>query len=279
MRNSKIIPPNHQARRGDGGVVSATLGVFPILREIERGKLQVIGTGFYVTRYGLFLTARHVFDHIIESDRRLNQSLRILHDTGETLHIRSVTRFAYSHHADIALAEADNFISKLPDRPLGNLRPTLTLRPPKPGSTLAGFAYPRNALLDFTGDKRIAVEIFADRFEGQFEGIRDPGKYDPHLIEAYQATVPLEGGASGAPAFDAEGRVVGVAQSSLDFGTGEHKGAVTSFFTPIRHALDLGLDNLLLSDTIWEYQQIPESRKHDSLTLRDLIAFGHVLIN
>ncbi|WP_205944714.1 S1 family peptidase [Pelagibius litoralis] len=279
MSRPKDIPANHQARTGDGKIISATTGVVPILRELEPGKLQVIGTGFYVTRYGLFLTARHVFDHIVKSDSPGRHSLRILHDTGNALHIRPVTRISYSHYADVALAEADNFISQFPEQPLRNLRPILTLRHPVPGSNLVVFAYPRNALLDFTVDKSSCVEMFADRFEGQFECIREPGKYDAHQVEAYQTTVPIEGGASGAPAFDSEGRIVGVVQSSIDFGVGEHEGVVTSFLTPLRHALDLGFNNLMLSEGIWEYQQIPSDRKHEVLTLRDLAAFGHLILD
>ena len=142
MSPQKNIPKTHLAKRGDGRLISATTGVFPILTELEKGQLQVIGTGFYITRYGLFLTARHVFDHIIEADAPSSQSLRIFHDTGETVHIRRVTRISYSNYADIALGEADNFLSKAPNNPLANIRPKLTLQVPREASKLITFAYP-----------------------------------------------------------------------------------------------------------------------------------------
>ena len=106
MPTPKGIPRNHKALSGDGTEISATLGVVPILRELEVGKLRVIGTGFYITRYGLFLTARHVFDNIIEADDPSGQSLRIFHHTGDNFHIRHVTKISVADQADIALGQA-----------------------------------------------------------------------------------------------------------------------------------------------------------------------------
>ena len=275
MPTPKVIPEGHKASLGDGREISATMGVVPILRELEVGKLQVIGTGFYITRYGLFLTARHVFDHIIKAADPSSHSLRILHDTGEGLHIRHVTKFSFAHHADIAMGQADNFMAKFPDNPLINLRAKLTLEIPKPATKLVTFAYPRNRLLDFT-DNNKPVKMFADRFEGEFVCVEEPSKYDEHKIESYQTTVPIEGGASGGPIFDEAGRVIALARSSMDFEGGEHEGATTSLVTPLRHGLPLGLENLLLPEKSWEFCVIPNNRRSDALTIRDLAKFGHV---
>jgi len=178
----KDIPEGHKASLGDGTEISATKGVVPILRELEEGKLQVIGTGFYITRYGLFLSARHVFDDIIEAADPSSQRLRIFHDTGEEIHIRAVTKITVANQADIALGQADNFLAKFPDNPLLNVRAILTLEVPKTATKLITFAYPRNELLDFT-DKNEPVPIFADRFEGEFVCVEDSPKYDKHRVE------------------------------------------------------------------------------------------------
>ena len=105
MKNTpKKIPRGHRALLGDGTEISATSGVVPILRELETGKLQVIGTGFYITRYGLLLSARHVFDDIIWAEA----PVRIFHHTGEIVHIRRLLRVSTADQADIALIETDN---------------------------------------------------------------------------------------------------------------------------------------------------------------------------
>ena len=75
MKSSSKFPMNHLARLGDGKEISATTGVVPILVELDKGKLQVIGTGFYITRYGLLLTARHVMTALSQEpigDIRIN---------------------------------------------------------------------------------------------------------------------------------------------------------------------------------------------------------------
>ena len=279
MPTPKSIPRDHKALLSDGTEIAPTLGVVPILRELEVGKLQVIGTGFYITAYGLFLSARHVFDHIIEADDPSGQTLRIFHFNGEgRIHIRHVTEIVIADQADIALGQADNFLAKYPDDPLLNVRAKLTLEIPKPAAELAAFAYPRNKLLDFT-DKSEPVPIIAGRFDGEFVCVEDPPKYDEHKVETYQTTVPIEGGASGCPIFDTTGRVVGVARSSMDFKGGEHEGAITSFVTPLRHCLHLALENLLLPERILEFRQIPDNRRSGALTIRDLAKYGHVTFN
>lgn len=278
MPTPKNIPGGHKAFLGDGTEISATLGVVPIFRELEEGKLQVIGTGFYITRYGLFLSARHVFEDILEAKDPSNQSLRIFHDTGETIHIRTITKISITNQADLVLGQADNFLAKFPNNPLSNIRAKLTLEVPKTGTKLVTFAYPRNKLLDFT-NKSEPVKIFADRFEGEFVCVEGPSKYDEHQVETYQTTVPIEGGASGGPFFDESGRVFAVARSSMDFKGSEHEGATTSFVSPLRHCLHLGLSNPPLPEESWEFRQIPINRRSDALPIWELAKYGHVLFD
>jgi hypothetical protein len=118
------------------------------------------------------------------------------------------------------------------------------------------------------------VEIFADRFEGKFEGVIEPGKYDKHQIERYQSTIPLEGGCSGGPIFDEFGRVVAVAISSFDLG--EAPGDTTSTLMPIRHCLHLGFFGLSVPRTSWEYSRIPEDKRTAMLSVQDIARLGHV---
>ncbi len=85
MPTPSDISKGHRALRGDGREISATQGVVPILRELEKGQTHVMGTGFYITRYGLFLTARHVFDHIIEADEHKRDRLGLRRPRGRGL--------------------------------------------------------------------------------------------------------------------------------------------------------------------------------------------------
>ena len=67
-----------------------------------------------------------------------------------------------------------------------------------------------------------------------------------------------------------------VARSSMDFKGSEHEGATTSLVTPLRHGLHLGLSNLPLAELSWEFRQIPNDRRSDAFTIRDLAKYGHV---
>lgn len=276
MTNSepdRDIPLQHQARTGDGRTISATQGIVPICIELSSGQLQVVGTGFYITRYGLFLTARHVFDHVIQSRDPGAHTIRVFHDTGTHIHIRHVRRFCWSHEADVALGEADNFIDRYPADPLVSLRGRITFDVPREGEPLVLFAYPRNHLLDLT-EKSKPVPLFADRFDGRFVGIRAPGNSPSNKVELFQTTIQIEGGASGGPVFNENSDIVGIARSSFDFGVVEDEPV--SFVTPLRHCAALNLESLQLLPSYWEHQQLPENHKAGPHSFEDLIKYGHI---
>ena len=52
------------ALRGDGQPIEPGDGVVPILQEVGLKRLKVVGTGFYITRYGLVATAKHVIEEL-----------------------------------------------------------------------------------------------------------------------------------------------------------------------------------------------------------------------
>jgi len=64
---------------GTGGALSPLVGVVPVLKRIGDRRYAVVGTGFFVTRYGLFVTAKHVVSDITNSKGELTSSL-VLHE-------------------------------------------------------------------------------------------------------------------------------------------------------------------------------------------------------
>jgi hypothetical protein len=137
---------------GTGRPIAPSSGVFPILLEIEQGILKVVGTAFYITRYGLFLTATHVLEDVFDQRGKERGSMFGLHAVDDQhYHLRRVTRFARHHAADITLGELDNFKSAFPFNPLQNMRGILSKRKPKRDDHLITYAYPKNKRLLFTG--------------------------------------------------------------------------------------------------------------------------------
>ncbi len=40
--------------------------IFPILKHEENGNIKFLGTGFFVTRLGFFVSAKHVFEDVLD---------------------------------------------------------------------------------------------------------------------------------------------------------------------------------------------------------------------
>ena len=120
---------SHLALRGDGTPIQPGDGSIPIMKEISEGKLAVIGTGFYITRYGLFLTAKHVLDELVDKEGHFSSVAYVLHLADEnSVHLRRILTITLLNPADLATGQADNFNSEFPDNPLMNLRCGLTAR-------------------------------------------------------------------------------------------------------------------------------------------------------
>jgi S1-C subfamily serine protease len=81
-------------RDGSGALVEPHTAIFPILKEVTHAKTRLVGTGFFITMLGHFVTAKHVvqdaFDkvtgeqtgflhavHFVESSQILNDRARI----------------------------------------------------------------------------------------------------------------------------------------------------------------------------------------------------------
>jgi hypothetical protein len=246
-----------------------------LLKELEPGKLAVVGTGFYITRYGLFLTAGHVLSDLADLDTQTFGTAYVFHLAGEdAVHIRRIRRVSFFHGADLAIGQADNFLERFSGRPLVNLRAGLSVETPTPGAPLTTYAYPENKILDFTRDDADRT-ITADFFDGSFLRCVGPTENPflpyPHL----ETTIEIRSGASGGPVFE-RGRVVGVNCRGWDFRGGEHEGDNLSCVVPISAALPLEVKLDQLPPDSWEYAQIPESRRDRALTVRELGAYGHV---
>lgn len=151
----------------DGKPVEPGSGVVPLMKEVGFRRLKIVGTGFYVTRYGVFLTAGHVLEDFVDRPNREVLKGYVLHVVGNgTAHLRRIRHITILEPFDLALGQADNYVEKYPDAPLLNLRVPLTLRVPVPGARLVTYAYPENKILDANVTKKLVVQ--AGYYEGEF---------------------------------------------------------------------------------------------------------------
>ena len=98
-----------QARDGNLNPVDPGEGSIPILLEREPGKLMVVGTGFYTSRFGLFLSANHVLETLLNESRTGLGVGYVCHQgAGDVVHLRRIRRVSFGQPQDLAVGQADN---------------------------------------------------------------------------------------------------------------------------------------------------------------------------
>ena len=268
----------HIAQTAAGEPIRPGDGVIPILKEIEPGKLALIGTGFYITRYGLFLTAGHVLKDICVERNEQNKVTRpsyVLHlSANAECHLRPIRRFSLMHPPDLAVGHAENYKDKVPECPLKNLRGVLSTKLLKRGARLVTYAYPENEILDFKKRDNIP-EVVGDYFEGEVIEYVQKGPWMPY--PHYRTSIDIRHGASGGPVFW-EGQIVGVNCRGWDFEGAEHQDSPLSSVIPVEAALQLQVGNLQLPDRSWEHSQIPSYKRGEPLTIEELVRYGHIVL-
>src|SRR3990167_3066165 len=254
---------------GNGKNISPDSGIIPILKRIEPKVYSIVGTGFYISRYGLFMTAAHVLKELIDKDKSEVSPSYVCHYLGgDKINFRRILSAFIYLKEDIALGQADNYLEKSPNGPLMNLRGNLSFTVPSVGDEVVTYAYPENKILDFRSESNVR-KIFSDYYTGKFlkEVIDSDHPYLPY--RHYETSILIKSGASGGPVFH-EGKIIGVNCRGWDFGTDDDS---LSYIVPVESALDIELSGLQIPPISWEYAQIPDELKSSNLTLRHLIAF------
>jgi len=270
------------AQNGDGLAIDPRAAIIPIMQQLAPGRLKIIGTGFYVTRYGLFATAGHVFSELAERDRRALGIAVVCHSlSSESVCLRQIRTAFINEEADVAIGYADNFMEKIPERPLLSMRGHMSAHLPKAGSRLVTYAYPQNEVLDFT-IANSQPRIVSDYYEGEVLAAVDAaeaarrryaGEYVPLEVPFLESSIHLKGGASGSPVFD-RGRIVGVATKSWELSADDPP---LSYISGIEHLLgvEVRLDSVPMIS--WERSVIPAGRS--TATVAELRQWGHLLMD
>lgn len=265
----------HNSVDGNGKSIEPRSGVVPILKELSKGRLSVIGTGFYISRYGLFLTAKHVLDELVLENKKEIGVGYICHSPdNEEVHLRRILSVNLLEPADLAVGQADTYESKYPDKPLMNMRCRLSTYQPSKDEELVTYAYPVNKVLDFTDKDNVPV-ISSDFYDGVF--LHALGSSERPYIQYphYETSIEIKSGASGGPVF-CRGKVIGVNCRGWDFGDGVDKKDHLSSIVPVREILQMNLGHLTVPKISWEYSQIPENHDHANLTMNELVKYEHV---
>ena len=262
------------ATNGNGEQIDPRSCVVPIMKELEKGKLSIIGTGFYITRYGLFLTAEHVLSDLMDSKRNSVKTSFICHQgENETVHLRRIRAINLFGGADIGVGQADNYTEKYPNNPLMNMRARLSSKILRENDPLVTYAYPENKILDFTQQEYSPV-VRSDYYEGVCLKYVTDSEHPFIPYPHFETNIKIKSGASGGPVFY-KGKVIGINCRGWDFGDNEDD---LSYVVPMSLGLVMKVGGMQIPEISWENQQIPESVRDTKLTINDLIRFGHVQV-
>lgn len=264
------------AMNANGDLVDVGSGITPILTRTGEGKkFRVIGTAFFVTRYGLMVTAKHVLEELLDPVTGELTPAFILENRGTTNTVqRFITRASFSKFFDVAVFQVQNGLEA--GRPAGpmNLVPNLSLDVPPVGAQLVSYAFPENRVVDFSAAAIPAV-MAADFYQGRFLDYVPANSRGLVRYPHYETTLEIRSGASGCPVF-CNGSIVGIASTGWTFHEEGEAQEPLSAVLPIRLLLHVEVECAQIPTESWEYASIPEPRRGAVLTFGELIAYGHI---
>jgi Trypsin-like peptidase domain len=210
----------YTTRTLDGRLFFDAAAIFPIWIEEVDAPPTLIGTGFFVTRFGHFLTAKHVLMEIHER-KRPGFMFHMLDDNQNAL-FRYIDTFSPHQTSDVALGAL-----KHPPGYVLNSVPRLTLECPTIGEQIVTVAYDKDTR-QTPGEYLIGPKYMS----GEFEEVH-PDRRDSMLsFPCYRTSISIPGGASGGPVFDSCGRIFGINCTGYD-------GTDLSYLTRVNEALPL----------------------------------------
>lgn len=219
---------------GAGSVADLSHTVFPILKDVGGGKLELIGTGFFIAESGIFLTAKHVLLDVMDGDGKQTHPIFLIQFLDGQYVFRGIARCTSHHVADIAVGIPVQMTNNANGMPLKNKLLTLTAAGQCVGEPVVTYAYPKSV---FKYDKVQELHFHPDYFNGVIHEFFPNGRDSVMMPGAcMQTSIHMHGGASGGPVFNSAGKVIGVNSTGFD-------GTDLSFITPISE-----IKNLFLAD-------------------------------
>jgi hypothetical protein len=176
---------------------------FPLLSHDHQGLWRLVGTGFYISADGLFVTAAHVVEDVLKQGRQV-APLVIMHlwsESGmfgpQSYLLRPITQCWIGDTADIVLGVAAQATNNRTGQTLSHWSWPLSWKPPVVGQVANTYAFPNHSIRQELGTQRI-------RFKpALYSGtIAEVGEWRDRVLVPYpfmQASFRIHGAASGGP--------------------------------------------------------------------------------
>jgi Trypsin-like peptidase domain len=230
----EAAPGRYGIKTADGVPAEPGYAIFPIVR-YEEGKIHLIGTGFFITTGGIFVTAAHVLKDVLDAKGHQKYPIGILQFVPGNVFIqRPIVRSAFHPKADVTVGVAAP-MQKGTD-PLVNPVLTLTATPVALETRVMTYAYPKH--LNIVDDGRQFIHVAPTFYDGYIKEYFPKGR-DKIMLPGpcYRSNMIIHGGASGGPVFCPSGAVFGVNSTGYD-------GCDISFISAIDPIFDLAIDEV-----------------------------------
>lgn len=222
----------------DGDRIDPNEVIFPIFRTDSQGSLHFLATGFFVTRFGWFVTAKHVVEDVLDEKGDAHSGLCVIQfSENNSYYVRPVAGFACHGLADVAVGVCAPMSHKVTGEPLYNKALTISRMQLVPGMPVWTYAYPGTIVSQ--GDKQ-HIQISPNFYVGAVSTYFASGR-DRVMLPApcYQTSIVLHAASSGGPVFGPGGAVVGVNSSGVS------EAEDIPFISRIIDALTLGVPDVL----------------------------------
>jgi hypothetical protein len=243
------------AKDGNGNVIDPDVAIFPILSH-DKENFNLIGTGFFITNDGLFITAKHVLLDAIDENGAQTKPLMLIQFSDGGYTIRPITRSISHDIADISIGLSAPMRHNTTGTTLKNKKLNLNSHIPDEGKDIFTYAYPKTVIKHSEVPE---LHFYSDCFRGLIQKYYPDGR-DSVLLPGpcVQTSMYVHGGASGGPVFDLDGNVFGVNSTGFE-------NEDLSFVTPIHT-----IENLLLTDVL-----IPNNSS-GQVSMKELIDGGFI---
>jgi Trypsin-like peptidase domain len=203
----------HFQRSDQEGPLPNPIGhTFPILTHNPLGVWELVGTGFYISGDGLFVTARHVVDHVLSDGKQIAPLVIVQphSDTGlfgpSQVLFRPIMQCWLGDPADVALGVAATATNNQTGEILRHWSWPLSWSIPADGERVGTYAFPRHKM---SLDGR-SLHFHPELYRGT---VLRTGKFRDRSMVPFpylEVDCRIHGAASGGPIAQVGGRVVGV---------------------------------------------------------------------
>lgn len=189
--------------------------VVPIIKGSDSSSITAVGTGFFVSSNGIFVSAKHVLMDAFDQHGNQKDFLHVIHFVGDNkMFIRPVIRFSAHDISDVAIGVCAPMKHVNTEKFLSNKVMTLCFDTPRPDIRIATYAFPRSTIIRGNPTN---IHINPGYFDGVIKNYYPNGR-DSYLLPGacVETTMHIHGGASGGPVFGPGGRVFGINSTGVD---------------------------------------------------------------